>query len=284
MQKLSVLILLIVFALFPAKEIKNYEIKNYSVNDYLDSLRTLAEKNGWNNSELVSYQFHLLNSPVNSNKEKEEIKKLPTSFGKTFLYSIVLKRELKFQEMFDSLFSVLHSAPEYLNYYDELSFAALAINRLSLVESYFEKNNSFNDRSRSYLLGLLNLSNGKSKAALEYFVRALKSDSLNPRILYQLSFAWRDLGDYPKALDALKKSYQNNKNDQYLNVQNLLAQGSIFYLSGETDNAEKYFLNAFRTASSLNDLHTKSRAMVDLGIIKDIKGNSKDARTYFSEA
>jgi CHAT domain-containing protein/Tfp pilus assembly protein PilF len=43
-------------------------------------------------------------------------------------------------------------------------------------------------------------------------------------------------------------------------------------------------MDAFQTASVLNDLHTKSRAMVNLGIIKDIKGNSNEARSYFFEA
>ncbi|MDR3667093.1 MAG: CHAT domain-containing protein [Ignavibacteriaceae bacterium] len=284
MQKISLIIILFVFALFPAKQIKNYENNNNFAADPLDSLRIQVVKNGWNNSELASYQFHILNSQISIKKEDEDIEKLPVSFERTFLYSLVLKRELKFQEMFDSLFSVLHSSPEYLEYYDELSFAASATNRSSLIESYFEKNNSLGAGFRSYLLGLLNLSDSKSKAALEYLLSALKSDSLNPHILYQLSFAYHDIGDYPKALYVLNKSMVHNTNDQYLKAQILLAMGSVYYLSGETDNAEKYYLESFRNASTLNDSRTKSRAMVDLGIINDIKGNSSEARTYFFDA
>ena len=285
MQKISLLILLFVITLFhPVKENKNFEINNNSAVNDLDSLMAHVKKNGWNNSDLSSYRFHLLNSIVDFNIEKEEVKKLPVSFEKTFLYSLVLKRELKYQEMFDSLFSVLDNSPDYLYYYDELSFASSAANRKPLVESYFEKNKSFNTKYRYYLLGLLNLSKSNSKAALANLVEALKSDSLNPRILYQISFAYRDLGDYPKALNALKKSLEYNINDKYLNAENLLAQGSVCFFSGETEKAEKYYMDAFQTASTLNDLHTKSRAMVDLGIIKDIKGNSKEARSYFYEA
>src|ERR1035437_5668330 len=127
MQKISILILLFVISLFhPAKENKNYEIKNNSTVNYLDSLRANVKKNGWNNSDLSSYRFHLLNSTVDFNKEKEEVKRLPPSIEKTFLYSLVLKRELKFKEMFDSLFSILDHSPDYLYYYDELSFAMVS--------------------------------------------------------------------------------------------------------------------------------------------------------------
>ena len=285
MQKILVLILLFVITLFhQGNENKNYVIYNNSTSDYLDSIRTQVKSNGWNDSVLSSYQFHFLNSTVNIEKEKEELKKLPASFEKTFLYSLVLKRELKFQQMFDSLFSVLPSSPHYLSYYDELSFAATAANKQSAIISYFEKDKLFHPGYRSYLMGLLNLSNSKSNAALEDMLNAVRSDSLNSHILFQLSLVYRDFGDYPKALDALKKAFKYNIGDKYLNSQILLAQGSIYYLSGETDMAEKYYLNSFQMASSLNDLHTKSRAMVNLGIIKDIKGNSNDARSYFNEA
>jgi CHAT domain-containing protein/tetratricopeptide (TPR) repeat protein len=285
MQKISILILLFVIILFhPLKENKNFDINNNSVVNDLDSLKTHVKKNGWNNSDLTSYRFHLLNSTFDFNIEKEEIKKLPVSFEKTFLYSLILKKELKFKEMFDSLFSVLDNSPDYLCYYDELSFASVAVNRQSLIQTYFEKNKSFKAEYRYYLLGLLNLSNTNSKSALAELLEALKSDSLNPRILYQISFAYRDLGDYPKALDALKKSLEYNINDQYSVAENLLAQGSVFYFSGETDKAEKYYMDAFQKATGLNDLRIKSRAMINLGIIKDIKGNSKEARNYFVDA
>jgi CHAT domain-containing protein/tetratricopeptide (TPR) repeat protein len=285
MQKILVLILLFLFSLIhPVNENKNYLINNTSVSDYLDSIRSQVTKNGWNDSELSSYQFHFLNSTVNINKEKEEIKKLIPSFEKTFLYSLVLKRELKFQPMFDSLFSVLPSSPHYLGYYDELNFAAAAADKQSDIISYLEKDKSFSLGFRSYLRGLIYLSKSNSKTALVEMLNALKSDSLSAHILYQLSLIYRDLGDYPKAFDALRKAYKDNINNKYLNSQILLAQGSVFYLSGETDMAEKYYLNALQSASTLNDLHTKSRAMVNLGIIKDIKGNSKDARSYFNEA
>ena len=254
MQKISLLILLFVVTFFhPVKENKNFDINNNSYVNELDSLKT-------------------------------HVKLLPPSFQKTFLYSLILKRELKFKEMFDSLFSVLGDSPDNFRYYDELSFASIATNRQSLIQTYFEKNKSFKAEYRCYLLGLFNLLNTNSKSALASFIEALKSDSLNPHILYQVSFAYRDLGEYPKALNALKKSLEYNINDKYLNAENLLAQGSIYFLSGETDKAEKYYNDALQTSSSLNDLHIKSRAMVNLGIIKDIKGNSGEARSYFYEA
>jgi CHAT domain-containing protein/Tfp pilus assembly protein PilF len=285
MQKILILILLFVSSLFrPAKEYNNHDVNNYSVPDYLDSIRIQVKEKGWNISVLSSYQFHFLNSDINISKEKNEINNLPPSFEKTFLYSLVLKRELKFQQMFDSLFSVLPSCPDYLGYYDELLFSASAADKQSLIQSYFENNKSFNPKYQSYLKGLINLTNSNSKAALLDMLKALNSDSLNSHILYQLSFIYRDLADYPKALHALNKSLEYSNNDLSLKSGILLAQGSLFYLSGETDKAEKYYLNAFQTAAVLNDFHAKSRAMVNLGIIKDIKGDSKEARIYFNNA
>jgi CHAT domain-containing protein/tetratricopeptide (TPR) repeat protein len=285
MQKISILLLLFVVTFFrQAEEKKNYEITNSYFDHSLDSIRISVNKNGWNNLALHSYQSYILNSSIDINKEKKAIIKLPSSFERTFLFSMLYKRELKFKEMFDSLYSVLDHSPDYLYYYDELSFASIASNRQSAVKTYFDQNKLFKPEYRYYLLGLLNLSAGNSKDALVNLVESLKSDPLNPHIFYQISFAYRDLGDYPKALDALKKSFQFNDYDKNLIARDLLAQGSIYFLSGKTQDAEKYYTSAFELASSIKDLQTKSRSMVNLGILQDIKGNNIQARNYFYQA
>src|ERR1035437_9097105 len=114
MQKISLLILLFIITLFhPLKENKKFEFNNSSAINDLDSLRSHVNKNGWNNSDISSYRFHLLNSTEHFNIEIEEVNKLPISSEKTFRYSVSLKKELKFKEMFDSLFSILDKSPMY---------------------------------------------------------------------------------------------------------------------------------------------------------------------------
>ena len=284
MQKIIALtILFVVSVIHPVKDNKNYEINNNSITNKLDSLSTIVNKDGWDNSLLSTFRFHLLNSTDDFNKERDAVSKLPVSFEKTFLYSLVLKREKKYNEMFDSLFSILDHSPDYLYYYEELSLASFAANRQSLVASYLGKQNLLKPNYSNYLQALYNLSNSNPKVALPELLAALKSDPDNSRILYQLSIAYRDLGDYPNALNTLVKSLENN-NDKYQVPENLLAQGTIFYLSGKTDKAEKYYKDALKKASEMNDRHFMSRSLVDLGIIYDIKGNSKEARINFNNA
>lgn len=277
MQKVSILILLFVVTLFrPVEENKD--------SSSADLIKINVQKNGWNNLTLFSYHSFLLNSHIDIKAETEGIKKLPFSFERTFLTAIMCKRNLNFKEMFDSLYSVLSFSSDYLYYYDELAFASSATNQQSLIKTWLDRNKTYSSVHRNYILGLLNLSTNNSKEALFNFSLALDSDSLNPHILYQQSFAYRDLGNYPMALEVLKKSYDFNKSDKKLNARNLLAQGSIYYLSGKNNEAEKYYHDAFNTASSLIDLQTKSRAMVNLGIIQDMRGDNIIARNYFYEA
>ncbi|MDR3610025.1 MAG: CHAT domain-containing protein [Ignavibacteriaceae bacterium] len=286
MQKLLILILLLVAALFhPAEENKDHESNNNSVSTLLDSIRVNVSHNRWNNAALYSYSSYLLNSfSLDINKENEEVKKLPASFEKTFLFALLCKRELKFKEMFDSLYSVLNNSPDYLYYYDELSFASSAANQQSFLKTSLDKNKLVKPGFRYYLLGLLNLSSGNSKEALNNLLQALKTDSLNSYYLYQVSVAYRNLGDYPQSIEALNKSIDNNVNDKSLNARIILARGSVYFLSGKTPEAEKYYNEALDASSSINDLQTKARALVNLAIIQDVKGNSIKARELFIQA
>ncbi len=285
MLKISIVLLLFFITLLhPVVERKNYDSKNNSFNTSLDSLRLSINKNGWNKLALYSYQFKIQNSSYDVNKEKDAIKKLPYSFERTFLSSLLNKRELNFKAMFDSLYSLLGQTPEYLYYYDELSFAASATNQQSAIKTYFDKNKSYKPLYRNYLLGLINISSNNSKDALSNLNEALKSDPANPQILFQISFAYRDMGNYPDALVALKKSSLYNNNDKILQARSLLAQGTVYFLSGKTADAENLYKTAFELSSSINDVQTNSRSMVNLGIIQDIKGDNYQARNYFFRA
>jgi len=59
----------------------------------IDSLRSNILRYGWNNNTLLFYQRYLVNSDLNISEEKRNLENIPGKFQRTFLYSILLKKE-----------------------------------------------------------------------------------------------------------------------------------------------------------------------------------------------
>ncbi|HEY6907626.1 MAG TPA: CHAT domain-containing protein, partial [Ignavibacteriaceae bacterium] len=142
----------------------------------------------------------------------------------------------------------------------------------------------FHPKEKNYLLGLITYQETDYDSARKYFEKCLLLDSTNKYIQYQLSYSYRSLGDYKKALGLIKKSENNSPGDLPFLIKAYLAEGALYYLSGEYDLADAIYKKSY-TLSQENKLkETEGLSLVALGIMNDVQGFIVKARDYYKQA
>ncbi|HSD63889.1 MAG TPA: CHAT domain-containing protein [Ignavibacteriaceae bacterium] len=284
-QKVIILIIVLVISLFKPGEInsdpKDSSFKNINTPD---SIKSEIVNQGWTREILQSFHHYLVNSQIPAEKEFTALKDIPEGYRKAFLKSILYKKENKFSVMYDSLSYYLNDVPHYLPWYDELVYAANATNRLTVLESRVGALNEFPQLEKNYLLGLIKYHQADYEASKEFFEKSLKNDSTNKYILYQLSYAYRSLGDYKTALTYIKEAGINAKEDLYFQVKIRLAEGALYYLSGDYNSADKIYKDSFKLSNENNLKEVEGSSYVALGIMDDIQGFIDKAREKYSKA
>lgn len=283
-QKLILLFLLITFVFFHPAEV----IHQPSVNDdktFYDiaSVRSMAVEDGWNNNLITAYAFYLNNSIINTEAESSILSSLPAGYGSTFLQSILLKRERRFEAMFDSLYAVIPPLPDFLPFYDQLVFAANSSGRMPRLKTRL---NELKGKSKSllYLDALILESGGEYRSALASISDFIKQDSLRFEAYFLLAKIYRGLGEYELSLNYLNKCRDLIKEDNPFLTDIIFAEGSLHFLSGNYDNAEKSYNAGFEKAHHFNDRRNIAKGRINLAIIEDIKGNVENAREHFYQA
>ncbi len=252
--------------------------QNFILN--IDSLQKEIISSGWKKSLLDNYSFYLLNSEINFSDEIERLNTLPQGFQTSYLHSLLLKKEGKFSEMFDSLITRLNTAPANLSFYDELVFSSNAGEKNTIVEDKIIRT-KLPSLYKNYTSGLLSSAAGKYSEVSEFFLKVLKEDSTNYTVLYQLSYSQRNAGDYKAALKYLTDAKKYAANDKLFFNKLTIAEGTLHFLSGDYKNAQQLYTSALEASQKLNDKQNEITALVNLGIIYDLNGNTKKARNNF---
>ncbi len=283
-QKLILLFLLITFVLFhPAEVIHQPSVKDdKSVYD-IASVRSMAAEDGWNNNLISAYAFYLNNSIITTEEESSILTSLPAGYGNTFLQSILLKREGRFDVMFDSLFALIHSFPDFLPVYDQLVFSANSSGRMPQLKSRLDE---LKDKSISmlYLEALILESGAEYRSALASISEFIMRDSLRHEAYFLSAKIYRGLGEYELSLNYLNKCRDLIKEDNPFLTDIIYAEGSLHFLSGNYDNAERLYNAGFKTAHHFNERRNIAKGKINLAIIEDIKGDVENAREYFYQA
>jgi CHAT domain-containing protein/tetratricopeptide (TPR) repeat protein len=236
----------------------------------------------WDTKLLDEISFYIVNSEEEAGVINKIIAKVRQGPEKTFLFSLLLKKEGDYSSMFDSLYTLLNDFPPYYAYYNELVFAANSSGRLDLVDESLEAlkvNNPF----KIYLASLLNSERGHFSKSLELLNELKSFDSTNSDILYQAAMIYRNLGNYKESAAVLNR-IEINKNDLRLQAKVSLALGALYFLSGEYSNSDKFYSAALKNAISSGDKFNTARAYLNIGINEDVKGNTDKAREYFVKA
>jgi len=281
LQKISILFLVLLLPLFKPgnTETSQNTITGtqviYTFN--CESLKKEIKNNGWNRDRLKRLHFCI----TNSESKKENLKELPSGFENSFINSLMLKKEQKYKEMFDTLFVAFSGKEDYLPFYEELVFAASATNQINLVEKKVTTENNF--KYKEFLFGLISLSKSVYNRAQEFLNSALKRDSTKQDIFYHLSYAYRNGGDYENAGKILNKASGKFSDDNWFNTKLLLAKGSLHFLSADYDNALKIYNQALDLAIKNSDKQNEAKAYINLGIIEDISGNVEKSRDYLEK-
>ncbi len=144
-QKVSILFIAFIFSLLqPAGVESKLQENPYShLYNSPDSLLMYVSRDGWNPERLSLIKYYLTDSYAPADNDLRLLKDLKNDFRKALLQSVLLKKQNKFTEMYDTLDSYLNVVPHYLPYYDELVFASSASSRLQLLESKIEASGGF---------------------------------------------------------------------------------------------------------------------------------------------
>ncbi len=280
--KISILFLVLLLSLFKPNNTESNQNQisgnplNYTFK--IDSLNDEIKKSGWNENLLSKYHFFIINS---ENIFSKDLNNLPYGYQIPFLNSLLLKKQQKYEAMFDTLYKSFSGKIKYLPYYEEFVFSASAVNKINLIE---EKTKKENFSYKNFLLGLISSSKGKNENALKFFNEALKEDSSDKNIFYQLSYAYRNIGDYDNAIRILKNGVELFSNDKWFTTKVQLAQGSLFFLSGDYDNALKFYKEGLKFSLENSDKQNEAKSYINLGIIEDISGSVTNAHEYFNKA
>ncbi len=286
LQKVSILFIAFIFTLLQPAGVDSglhNNLYTYSSNSP-DSLLSEVNRDGWNPQRLSLMKYYLTDSPAPVEKDLNVLKDLKNDYHKALLQAVLLKKQIKFKEMYDTLNTYLNVMPHYFPYYDELVTAASASGRLQLLQSKVESSNEFHPGEKNYLLGLIDYKNADYKSSKIRFEQSLMTDTSNKFILYRLSYSYRSLGDYNKALMLIKRAIDISTDDSYFQVKAFLAEGALYFLSGEYDLADDIYRKAFKIAQDHHMMENSGFAYVALGIMDDIQGFTDKARTKYQNA
>ncbi len=285
-QKVSILLIAFIFSLLQPAGVEPKSVQSNSTSAFFspDSILLQVRQYGWNPQRLSLFKYYLEDSDAPVDNDLRLLKDLKNDFQKALLQAVLLKKQNKFTEMYDTLNSYLDAFPHYLPYYNEVVFAANASSRLQLLESKIEAVEGYHTREKNYLLGLINYKNADYGSAREHFENSFNADSTSEDILYQLSYSYRSLGDYNKALMLIKKAGNLTSGDFYFIVNIYLAEGALYFLSGEYDQADAIYKKAFKISRDNHMMENSGRAYVALGIMDDIQGFVEKARAKYQSA
>jgi CHAT domain-containing protein/tetratricopeptide (TPR) repeat protein len=294
LQKFTLLfIVLIIFAFFvryttnqPEQKPTPAGTKSFASKN-IDSLINQIKSSGWNNKILNQYSRYLNNSQIDFNRELEKLKSLSYSFERSFLISLVFKKQNNYEAMYDSLYSQLESNKtiNYLPYYEEIVYSASAINLLTALESKAPSLKRRNSFYADYLISLISFSLGEYENSLSSIKNWFKKDSTNFSLVYHVSYIYRNLGNYDRALKILA-GYQKDerKIDEWELAKIYPAEGSLYFYSGNYSEAEKLYLKGLNAAQKIGDVEDESKTLVNLAIISDVNGYTDKARAGFFDA
>ena len=287
--KTSILLLLILSLFQPADKnfsgSENNNLKKSGKFSPSDSTYKTVISAGWNVELLKSYQRIILNSDINSSREKQKLENLPDGFEKSFLFAMISKRDGNYEQMFDTLYSKLSNHQDFLPYYEELIFSASATDRLSMLDAKLNGDKSFDESfDKNILLYFINSAKGKYKDAEKFLTQLVVNDSTNYELFFHYSFLQRSLGDYQLALNVINKALRLAETDEWFQIKAAIAKGSLYFLSGENETALTEYESALKLSQKVGDKQNESKAMVDIGIILDMNGEVDKAREYFNKA
>lgn len=231
----------------------------------------------------LKLESQIRNSEIDFNQIEEEIESTKSDFEKNYLSSLIKIRKGDYETAFTLLNNLLDEKTSYLPYYDELVTSAKITGNITQLRSWIERQNATSINSL-YLSSIINFENGNYNESITELKQILEKDSSHVVVFYKLAYSYRLVGNYNQSLEMLKKAevMLSPGNKYYAKVLN--GKGSIYFLSGEYESAEKNYTEAYNSAKNSGNTVERIKAVGNLAIIKDSYGDVYSAREDLAEA
>ncbi|MBL1215496.1 MAG: CHAT domain-containing protein [Ignavibacteriae bacterium] len=244
----------------------------------IDSLKIEITNNGFKGSSLDDYIFYIVNNPIDTDAETIFLNKTDHQSNEHKLAKIfLLKKEDKFNQAYDLAEELLNSGFKNYSFYEELIFIAQADNKLERLKKRKEIS------SNKFLAGLIKFKEQNYSEAKKIFTELTEEDKSKENY-YWRAYSERYLGNYRNALLNLNKILNTLKAEDPFYEKVLNASGSLYYLSGEYQKAEKFYREAFNKALENKNNIELVKANINLAIIDDEAGEIYEARKKLSRA
>jgi len=221
--------------------------------------------------------YFIQNNPLEI-AQKINYKSLPP-FQKRFLAGALLFKKGKYDSSFLKLNSGLNNSKFYFKYFNLLVKSAIASRNVKTIQKELTKSN-INSNSVTIIRFLIYYYRGKYSNALKIAEKLPYSNETN----YLLSYCYRGLGKYDKALKILNEMNSSLSKLNIFSIETKLAIGSIYYLKNKEKSALKYYLLSKRLSEQINYKPGLIKANINIAILNDNKGNIKKARNLFRKS
>lgn len=249
-----------------------------------DEIKTVQKQDSKIQSEsfIPSLEFQQIEKALfnqsNIDSYSELINKLTNSFEKKYLAAFVFKRKGEYESSFNLLYPMLSSYPQYYQYYDELIFSAKASDNLKPIQKFIETEKS-NNKYYVYLSALYFYHTNQYSKSIH-----LLKDKNDFETQYLLSYSYRGIGDYESALSVLNQAESLLQKESYELSKVLISKGSLFLLSGNNEEAEKFYNAGLESAKQLGNKKEEAKALINLAILDDLNGSVDEAKAKLGTA
>lgn len=248
----------------------------------LQELKNRISGNIFPHEILEDYEFYILNNKIGFDQELKFLSELNKSFDTEYLQSVVLFKNNNFDKSFNKLYALLKETPGYYPYYNLLTKTTSITNNELKVRNTLEQLTS--KKHINYLDAQLSYQNSQYEDAKEKFNLVFDADSTSFEALYMIAYTNRNLGDYDSAFKYFNKAGKMLQEDNPLVAKITIAIGSLFYLSGNYENAKEAYNTGLKKATESGYTSERIKALINLGMILDEEGEIEKARINFDKA
>ena len=282
LKEFIVLSVILILASLGLKEPSNPQ-QNQTPTTQEKSTRVLSDNKELSN-EFLHLQNLILNKSINNEKIQSEIRLIKSDFERVYLLALLKKRGGNFEGSFNSLFILLDHLPPQFIYYDDLSTIGKVSGNLKKLTEWIDAKKETTNEFYLYFAGMVEYHKGNASELIKKFKTLVDKGFTSKEIFFQLANSYRTVGDYNLAFRNLSNAERLcGKNDPFLSkIINL--KGTLLFLSGEYDRAEKDYAFAFQLSKKNGSRVEEIKALANLAIIKDQYGEVDKARDDFSKA
>ena len=282
LKEFIVLSAILILASLGLKESSNPQ-QNQPPTTQEKSPRVLSDNKELSN-EFLHFQNLIQNKFINKEKVQSEIRLIKSDFEREYLSALLKKREGNYEASFNNLFPLVDQYPQQLVYYEELSNLGKVSGNLKKLTDWIKaKRDSTND-FYLYFAGMVDYQQGNTSESIKKIKTLVDKGFTSKEIFFQLANSYRTIGDYGLAFRNVLEAEKLCGNNDYFKSRIINLKGTLFFLSGEFERANKEYESSFQLSKNNGNKVEEIKALANLAIIKDQYGELDKARNDFSKA